>query len=316
MTSDGGVLSLRLLAPLVLAASLGGASPLPVHRGQLVRIALSDASTRPCYANVKFSNASSVDLESKYPDGTHVAWSYRIPARAPLGPATWTVRCGYGFVRSGNWLVVPAGITIGTTPPHPVVTKQGFSQRPEAFGTGSTASYGLLIRNPASKDARDVSVTVSFASAGGTTIGGERTTVARIGAGETFALGGATELSSQSGMTKLTASVRVGSYTTPTHTSRPRVASAKIIASDADPGWVGEVDGEIVNDASQAALARAVISVVVLDANGRIVGGGTGALSGSLASGARGPFGARLGFAAIPVDRAARLVVSVVPTYR
>jgi hypothetical protein len=306
---------LRLIAPVLVAAGLVGASTTAVHRGQLVRIAVKPTSINKCLAHVQYADESGVNLPLKYPDGEgRVSWTFRVPTRAPLGVARWSVRCGVLYETGGNWLIVPAGVTVGPKPPKPVVTKQGFSQRPDAFGTGSTASFGLLIRNPAAKDARDVSVTVSFGSGAGATIGRATTTVARIGAGETFALGGSTELSSQAGATNLTATVRVGSYSTPTNKSRPRVASARIVSGDADPGWVGEVDGEIINDASQLTLARAVISVVVLDANGRIVGGGTGALSGPLASGARGPFGARLGFSAI--DRAARPVVSVVPTYR
>jgi hypothetical protein len=308
---------LRLIAPVLVAASLVGASTTVVHRGQLVRIAIKPTTINNCLAHVQYADDSGVDLPVKYPNGEgRVSWTFLVPTRAPLGVAHWTVRCGVLYETGGNWLIVPAGVTVGPKPPKPVVTKQGFSQRPEAFGTGSTASYGLLIRNPASKDARDVSITVSFGSAAGTTLGRATTTIARIGAGETFALGGSTELSSQAGATKLTATVRVGSYRTPADKSRPRVANARIVPSQADPGWVGEVDGEIVNDASQLTLARAVISVVVLDANGRIVGGGTGALSSPLASGARGPFAARLGFSAIPIDHAARPVVSVVPTYR
>jgi hypothetical protein len=97
---------------------------------------------------------------------------------------------------------------------------------------------------------------------------------------------------------------------------RPRVTSAKIVGDTTDPGWVGEVDGELANDTSQHALARAFVSIVVLDAGGRIVGGGTGTLSGPVASGATGTFAAKVGFAAIPTPGAVRPVVSVVPTYR
>ena len=51
----------------------------------------------------------------------------------------------------------------------------------------------------------------------------------------------------------------------------------------------------------------------------KIVGahfGGTGVATTPLLSGARGPFTAKLGFAAIALGDAARPVVSVVPTYR
>ena len=311
------MLPLRLVAPLILAAGLAGASPTVVHRGQLVRIAVNPTTSNGCLAHVQYADATGVDLPIKYPEGGHVSWSFRVPARAPLGVAYWSVRCSVLYETSGSWLIVPAGVTVGPKTPRLVVSKEGFSQRDDAFGTGSTASYGLLIRNPSlKKDARAVAVTISFVSGSGDMIGRKTVTVTRIGAGETFALGGSAELSSQLAAKKLTATMRVGSYAKATARARPRVANAKVVGSDADPGWVGEVDGEIVNDSSQQTLARAAISVVVLDASGRIVGGGTGVATTPLLSGARGPFTAKLGFAAIALGDAARPVVSVVPTYR
>jgi hypothetical protein len=304
---------------MILAATLSGTSPTVVHRGQLMQIAATVGTSNGCFAHVDWADSSGVDLGTKYPDAhRHVAWSYRIPLKAPLGPAQWSIRCGTGIYNySGNWLIVQAGVTVGPRPPRPVVSKQGFSQRADAFGTGSSVSYGLLIRNPAlKKDAKSVTVTISFVAASGDLIGRKTMTVARIGAGETFALGGSTGLGTQADVKKLTASIRVGSYAKAASMPRPRVTSARIVGNDADPGFVGEVDGQVANDTSQHALARAFVSIVVLDAGGRIVGGGTGTLSGPVASGATGTFAAKVGFAAIPTPGAVRPVVSVVPTYR
>ena len=308
---------LRIIAPLLAVVGLAGTTPQVVHRGEPARITLKPTTINNCLAHVQFADDSGVNLPIKYPDGSgRVSWTYRVPEKAPLGLAHWSVRCGVLYETGGAWLIVPAGVTVGPRPPRPVVSKQGFSVRPDEFGTGNTASYGLLIRNPARKDAHRVSVTVSFISAAGSVTGRKTTMLARIGAGETFALGGSTELSSQGGVSRLVASIRVGSYTAPANELRPRVVTAKIVASDADPGWVGEVDGEIVNDASRMTLSRATIFVVLLDANARIVGGGTGASSSALASGGRGPFAARLGFSAVSTAQASRPVISVVPTYR
>jgi hypothetical protein len=304
---------------MILAASLGGASPSVVHRGQQVQIAATVGTSNGCLAHVDFADATGVDLGTKYPDGQrHVAWSYRVPLKAPLGPAQWSIRCGTGIYNyTGSWLIVPAGVTVGSKPPQPVVSKQGFSQRADAFGTGSSVSYGLLIRNPAlKKDAKNVTVTISFVAGLGNVVGRKTVTVGRIGAGETYALGGATELGTPGDVKKLTASIHVGSYTRAVTMPRPRVASAKIVGNTADPGWVGEVDGELANDTSQHVLARALVSSVVLNAGGRIVGGGTGMLTSPVASGAIGAFTARVGFAAIATSDAARPVVSVVPRYR
>ena len=311
------MLPLRLVAPLILAVGLAGSSPSVVHRGQVVRIAATVGTSNGCFAHVQYSDVSGVDLPIKYPVGGRVAWSYHVPAKAPLGPAQWSIRCAAIYQYTGSWLVVPAGVTVGPKPTRLVVSKQGFSQRPDAFGTGSIASYGLLIRNPSLKsDAHTVSVTITFVSGSGNVIGRRTATVARIGAGETFALGDSTELATQVPAKKLTATLRVGSYSKQSARPRPRIANAKIVGNDADPGWVGEVDGEIVNDTSQQTLSRAAISVVVLDVNGRIVGGGTGLVTTPLLSGAREPFAAKLGFAAIALADAARPVVSIVPAYR
>jgi hypothetical protein len=307
---------LRLVVPL-LAAGLAGLSPTVVHRGQLVQIAVRPTTTNGCLAHIQYAGNSGVDLPIKYPQAGRVSWTYRIPAKAPLGGAAWSVRCSVSYETGGSWLVVPAGVTVGPKPPPPIVSKQGFSQRPDAFGTGTTASYGLLIRNPAlKKDANNVTVTISFVTSPGNVIGRKTTTIPRIAAGETFALGGSTELSTQTDAAKLSVSLHVGSYTKTMSKPRPRVASAKIVAGTSDPGWVGEVDGEIANDTSQHTLARAVLSIVVVDAAGRIVGGGGGTLGTPLASGARGPFAAKLGFAAIQMSNDLRPIVSVVPTYR
>ena len=310
---------LRFVAPMILAAGLAGASPTVVHRGQLVHIAATVGTSNGCFAHVQYADSTGVDLGVRWPSGSHyVSWTYRIPTKAPLGPADWSIRCGTGIYNyTGSWLIVQAGVTVGPKPPQPVVSKQGFSQRPDAFGTGSGVSYGLLIRNPAlKKDAKNVTVTISFVAGSGNVIGRKTATVARIGAGETFALGGATELGTQTGVKKLSASIRVGSYAKAVSMPRPRVASAKIVDSGADPGWVGEVDGELANDTSQHTLAHAVVSIVLLDAGGRVVGGGTGALARAVVSGSSGPFAAKVGFAAIPTSAAVRPVVSVVPTYR
>jgi hypothetical protein len=284
-----------------------------------MQIAATVGTSNGCFAHVDWADSTGVDFGTKYPDPhRHVVWSYRIPLKAPLGPAQWSIRCGTGIYNySGNWLIVQAGVTVGPRPPQPVVSKQGFSQRADAFGTGSSVSYGLLIRNPAlQKDAKSLTVTISFVATSGNVIGRKTLTVARIGAGETFAVGGSTGLGTQADVKKLTASIRVGSYTKAASMPRPRVTSARIVGNAADPGFVGEVDGQVANDTSQHALAHAFVSIVVLDVGGRIVGGGTGTLAGPVASGASGTFAAKVGFAAIPAPGAVRPVVSVVPTYR
>ena len=62
-------------------------------------------------------------------------------------------------------------------------------------------------------------------------------------------------------------------------------------------------------------LTSARLSIVVLDAAGNVIGGGTGVTFASVPSGARIVFTAQSGFTALPTDKAVSAVVSAEPTY-
>jgi hypothetical protein len=79
--------------------------------------------------------------------------------------------------------------------------------------------------------------------------------------------------------------------------------------------WVGEVNGEIVNDHPSLNVSRAKISTVVFDANGAIVGGGSSNATALLPPGTREVFVVTAGVDAIPWARAARAAVSLFATY-
>jgi hypothetical protein len=84
-----------------------------------------------------------------------------------------------------------------------------------------------------------------------------------------------------------------------------------------DPGWVGDVAGELINNDAQMALQSTSFSAVVLDSTGNVVGGGNGYTYGTLPPGTRMVF--KLtggGFNDIPLDKAASVMVTTTPTWK
>jgi hypothetical protein len=96
----------------------------------------------------------------------------------------------------------------------------------------------------------------------------------------------------------------------------PAAQNLQIVPSRFEPAWVGEVDGELVNDDPAKVLSSAQLSVVLFDAAGNVVGGGVGLLYVSLPPGTRSYFSASTGFSSVPVDRTSVAAISVVPSYQ
>jgi hypothetical protein len=96
----------------------------------------------------------------------------------------------------------------------------------------------------------------------------------------------------------------------------PTLGSIQVLASLWDPGFVGAVQGELLNDHTTQLLTNTQLSAVVFDPAGNVLGGGTGYASAPLLPGVRAYFQANGGVGAIPVDRAATALVSAVGTYQ
>jgi hypothetical protein len=140
-------------------------------------------------------------------------------------------------------------------------------------------------------------------------------TVSLIAANDTFALGDSLLLRTQVPVTKLEVTIKPGAHQVKQPHVTPEFANVRIVANANDPGWVSEVDGEVVNDTSPQTLQSARLSIVLLDAAGNPVGGGSGAMFSPLPAGSRIVFLAQAGFNAVPLDRALTPLVSVEPTY-
>lgn len=150
-----------------------------------------------------------------------------------------------------------------------VVDRQGFTQRPDRFGTGSLLSYGLVLRDTsAGEDAQNVYVIVNMVAASGELIGSKSQTVPLVPAGGTFALGDSLSLRTQVAATRLEITVRVGAHEPKQDHTMPEFANVRILPSSTDPGWVAEVDAEIVNVDTPKTLSSANVSLVIVDAAG------------------------------------------------
>jgi hypothetical protein len=316
-------LSVALAALAVTAASASaanhaaaGVSPGLVHRGQKVTFSFTTpAKAKSCYVSMTFANGGHDRTSNQRPRNRRVVWVGTIASTAPLGQAQYVAYCDKKFLARGSFVIVDAKSTSTDTTPRVVVDKQGFSQRNQAYGTGSDLSYGLILHNlSTTEDAQNVYVIVNMVAANGELLGSKSLTVKLVPAGGTYALGDTFGLRTQVPVTSLELTVRVTAHSPKTAHPMPDVANVRLVPSQFDPGWLGEVDGELVNDTSPQTLGFTNISVVVFDSSGNPVGGGTGMSSASIPYGSRFVFLAQSGFSAIPLDKAASVVISLDPS--
>jgi hypothetical protein len=275
-------------------------------------------------------NGTTCTLAVRYADGSHqpglhpihagqgtAAWTWQLGQFAPAGSARATVSCGRSGTLTSRFTVVGSTV-VGRTVSHSKLTiaDQGFTQRPDAYDGGSAVSYGVVLSNPSpSADAQNVSVLVNFVDATDHVLQSATTNVPLIGAASTFNLGGSESLPVQTPVTHLEIVVQTGSYVA--HAFHvPAVHNVHIVASTYAPGWVNEVDGEVVNDDPIDVLTNAQLSIVLYDAAGAIVGGGTGMMFSALPPGTRAYFSATSGFSSIPLVNASVAAISLEPTYQ
>jgi hypothetical protein len=314
---------LAALAAAVLATAAAAAprpaasiSPGLIHRGQSATITVHTTGTAPCTALLDYARTGSQVTAAKRPRNGRASFVIRIPLSAGLGPGHWRVSCGLRAF-SGTFVVVDAVSTPAVQAPRVVVKSNGFRQRNDKTGLGSLLSYGLLLQNTSPKeDAEQVYVIVNMVAADGSLIGSKAQTVAVVPAGATEPLGDSLELRTQVPATHLEITVRVGAHEPAQPRTVPDLANVRVLPSPYDPGFVGEVDGEVVNDTSPKTLGSAQLSIVLLDASGQPIGGGTGLVFSPVPSGSRFVFTAQNGFKAVPIDQAASAVIGVVPRYQ
>jgi hypothetical protein len=317
------LLATLTIAGLALCAATASAAPAAgaptVTRGHALVIKVKTKSGSACTPVVTYADHTMQSgTTKKARAGGHLSWSLLVPRTTALGAGTWYVRCAW-FNVVGNGKFVVAGVKAADPPaeaPRVVADKQGFSQRSDKFGTGSTFSYGIFLRNTSdTQDAVNVYVLVNMVASDGQLIGTATRTVPLVGAGQTYALGDSLSLRTQVPVAKLELTIRLGAHQLKQPHTMPEFANVRIVPSQGDAGWVGEVDGEVLNSAPAMTLTNAKLSIVLLDSAGTPVGGGIGYTFSALPSGSRMVFLATSGFTAVPLDRALTAVVSSEPTY-
>ena len=320
---SAALLALFALAMTAAAASAAprvtaGMSPSLVHQGEKTTLAVRvRTGTRSCSATLHFSNGQRQTLAPKRPRSGHVTFVAAIAGDAAVGEGRWAVSCNTGAVTTGTFVVVRSKSTAGDTTPRVVVQKQGFSQRPDSHNTTtSELSFGVVLQNTSeTDDAENVYVIVNMVAADGQLIASVAKTIPLVSAGSTFGYGDSMHLRTQVPATALEITIRVAAHEPKKVRVSPDLANVRIVPSQFDPGFVGEVDGELVNDNSPLTLQTAKISIVVLDASGTPIGGGTGYSTAALPPNSRFVFLAQQGFNPIPLGQAASVLISTTPTY-
>jgi hypothetical protein len=198
-------------------------------------------------------------------------------------------------------------------PPKIDVVQSGWSARPHPFG-GTSVSWGVVLSNTSKQDALDVQVLCNFVMADNRLIGSATQHISDIAAGSKHATGGQIDFPGAAPISRLEIIIRIGRAGPATHT-KPGISFVRVAPSSFEPQWTGEIDGEIQNDDPNKTIMSVELSGVVFDAEGNVLGGGTGGGFGILPPAARMVLKISSGLSPIPFSRAAAAMVSVVPTY-
>ena len=263
-----------------------------------------------CVPTMRYADGASQTLKAAVARSNRASWTFTVPAKARIGSASATVSCGRAGRISRSFAVVgpPAA------PAKIVVKKSGFSQRVRSVQR--EVSYGIVLSNASpEKDALAVSVIINFIDATNRVVATQSELLSAVGAGTDFYLGGSTTIPDSTPVSTLEIVTRIGSQDMAAKLSPP-TADVLVQMAFYDPGWVGAVVGQIVNDHPTMLLARAEVFTVVFDASGNVIGGGKGYMSaGGLLPGVRAYFSASSGVSSIPIDRATSAGVTVLATY-
>jgi hypothetical protein len=263
-----------------------------------------------CVPTIRYADGASQTLKAAVARSNRASWTFTVPPKARIGSASAAVSCGRAgrISRSFNVVGPPAA------PAKIVVKKSGFSQRVRSVQR--EVSYGIVLSNASpEKDALAVAVIINFVDATNRVVATQSELLGAVGAGTDFYLGGSTSIPDSTPVSTLEIITRIGSQDMATKLSPP-TADVLVQAAFYDPGWVGAVVGQIVNDHPTKLLSRAEVFTVVFDASGNVIGGGKGYMSaGGLLPGVRAYFSASSGVSSIPIDRATSAGVTVLGTY-
>jgi len=315
-------IALFCLLALALMAPAAGAKPKPTKpkpasprvtvpskgiQGQFVPISVAVRSGSRCSVSVRYADGRVEKGTAAVANAGRATWLWRVQSGSALGLAHATVTCGRAGTATRTFLVV------GPLAAKVVVQKDGFSQRANEWDGTSNVSYGIVLKNTsAQQDAVETYVFVNFVDAAGHLLGTTSSTVGFIGADSTYPLGDKMRLRTMTSVDHLEITVQTKKSQPKGRRLQPTLQDVHVL-----PGtdFMGEVDGELVNGDPKLTLQRVDFSVVILDATGTVVGGGTGMQLGDVPPGARSVFVISMGFDPIPSARAATSMVAVDASY-
>lgn len=321
-TTAKRLLPLALAAALGVAVFAGTASGRPqsvtftagadrvVHGNPVtIDVMVSPAGAR-CTLIVRYKGGSlQRGLHAATAAGGRASWTWTVPRKVPSGPARVSVSCTGAGSASRRLMVIG-----GVLPPKINVDKTGWSVRTYPYG-GSGVSWGVILSNTSkTQDAQDVQVLCNFVMADNRLIGSATQRIADISAGSQFATGGMLNFPGSAPIARLEIVVDIGRGA-PVTRVKPGISFLRVMPSVLEPQWTGEIDGEVQNDDTVKTIQYVELGGVVLDAEGNILGGGTGFAVATLPPAARMAMKISNGVSPIPYAKAASAIVSIVPHY-
>jgi hypothetical protein len=299
---------LAVWASHATAATTGiGISGVPRHvvSGTVMHVTVSTVDvTASCSLNVKYRGGR-----------THAQWVWTIPPTVTAGVAHAYARCGNvsltrTFLVVGKVTKTPVPVDKGSV----VVVKSGFTTRTDTSGS-TRLSYGVILHNTSQlRDAGSMTLQTNFVMADGHLLGTDTERINGIAAASDFAYGNTVYFPQAAPIVRLEFVVTVDNFQ-PHKLTMPTLVNLHLVPENFQPQWVGTIEGELQNTNTALTLHGVQLSAVVFDSTGAVIGGTSGGyISDVLPVGARA-FLQITNLDVLPTDRAAGVMVSMVPTW-
>jgi hypothetical protein len=172
----------------------------------------------------------------------------------------------------------------------------------------------VLSNTSPNADALNVYIIVNFVVANGHLIGTASNTVPQVAARSEFNYGGSLSFAGAAPIDHLEIIIQIGGRQRGV-VHPPSVDGVRAVPALSDAAWLGEVDGEVINESPKFRLVNTQLWAVVFDAGGNVLGGGSGSATAALPPGTRQAFAVLSGLDSVPSSRVAVARVSTVGTY-
>jgi hypothetical protein len=168
--------------------------------------------------------------------------------------------------------------------------------------------WGVVVHNLSPRAAQAVLLTITLLGSDGAVLERHMEPIPVIPAGKRFFVGEGDVLVGSQRVHSIKAAVECAWFGGRSG-REPRVSDVRIVKDSS--GRVAEVRGTLINDTGARLPRLTAVSCVLSDAEGGVVGGGTGFLESSLAPGATAVFHITVGVSCSPASQAAHAHVSV-----